>query len=109
MPGITKQLKYRTEISGFIKIAFMVAGTAMVIIPITAIMAFGNNLLHPETHMLGESHSLIYYNEDFKGRLDFIYYIVSFYVFLNVAAFSVYIIVIRTNVLAIFKPEIDAN
>lgn len=29
--------------------------------------------------------------------------------FLNVAAFSVYIIVIRTNVLAILKPEIDAN
>lgn len=81
----------------------------MVLIPLTAIMAFGNNLIHPKTTMFGASHSLIYYNEDFKGKLDFIYYIVSFYVFLNVAAFSVYIIVIRTNVLAILKPEIDAN
>ena len=39
--------------------------------------------------------------------MDFIYYIVSFYMFLNVAAFSIYIIIIRTNVLSIFKPEID--
>jgi len=62
MPGITKQLKYSKEISGFIKIAFAVAGTTMVIIPITAIMAFGNNLIHPYVSMLGESHSLIYYN-----------------------------------------------
>lgn len=31
----------------------------------------------------------------------------SFYVFLNIAAFSVYIIVIRTNILKVFFPEVD--
>lgn len=81
----------------------------MVLIPISAIMAFGENLVHSKVAMLGESHSLVYYNEDFKGRLDFIYYIVSFYVFLNVAAFSVYIIVIRTNFFGIIWPSIDPN
>ena len=29
--------------------------------------------------------------------------------FLNVAAFSVYIIVIRTNILSILRPEVDAS
>jgi hypothetical protein len=76
----------------------------MLIIPITAAFAFGNNLISPSAGMLGDGHNLIYYSEDFKGRLDFIYYIVSFYVFLNIAAFSVYIIVIRRNFLAIVRP-----
>jgi len=38
-----------------------------------------------------------------------VYYVVSFYQFLNVAAFSIYIIVIRNNILSVAKPEIDAN
>lgn len=59
--------------------------------------------------MGGGSHHLKYYNEDYKGRIDFIYYFVSFYVFLNVAAFSVYIIVIRKNILALAKPTLDSD
>ena len=31
----------------------------------------------------------------------------SFYVFLNIAPFSVYIIVIRTNLLKVFFPDVD--
>ncbi len=64
-------------------------------------MAFGNEL--------GTGHTLNYYNYDFKGHIDFIYYFTSFYVFLNVAAFSIYIIVIRTNILMISHPKIDAK
>lgn len=81
----------------------------MLIIPITGIMAFGNNLVHPINGLLESSHKLIYYNEDFRGRIDIVYYIVSFYVFLNVAAFSVYIIVIRENMFGIFFPKIEPN
>ena len=81
----------------------------MIIIPLTAIMAFGTDLVHTTKGLLGSSHDLIYYSEDFKGRLDFIYYIVSFYLFLNVTAFSVYIIVIRENVFKIFLPSIEPN
>ena len=87
---------------------FLVAGITMLIIPITASLAFGNDLVGIRTDDLASGHSLIYYNEDFKGRLDFIYYIVSFYVFLNIAAFSVYIIVIRKNVMAMVKPDLNA-
>ena len=59
--------------------------------------------------LLGEGHGLIYYNQDFEGRIDFIYYFTSFYVFLNVAAFSVYIIVIRRNFMALYKPGANAD
>ena len=108
MPGMTRQLTNLNQIYSFLKIGFITAGATMLVIPITAALAFGNDLVEKRT-MLGSGHSLIYYNEDFKGRLDFIYYIVSFYVFLNIAAFSVYIIVIRKNIMAIFKPEINAE
>ena len=87
---------------------FLTAGITMLIIPITASLAFGNDLVERKAEMLAAGHKLVYYNEDFKGRLDFIYYIVSFYVFLNIAAFSVYIIVIRKNVMAMIKPDLNA-
>jgi hypothetical protein len=110
MPGMTKQLTELPQIQSFLNIGFVTAGFTMLIIPITAAMAFGQDLIDNRASMLTEGgHNLIYYNEDFKGRLDFIYYIVSFYVFLNIAAFSVYIIVIRRNFLAIVRPEINPD
>jgi hypothetical protein len=109
MPGITKQLTELSQIQSFLNIGFLIAGISMLIIPITAVFAFGNELVGPASTMLGQGHSLIYYNEDFKGRLDFIYYIISFYVFLNVAAFPVYIIVIRRNILSIIKPSVNSD
>ena len=110
IPTISQTLKRREEIDDFIRIAFKVAGAVMIIIPLTAIMTFGNNLVHSQTGLLGEgSHKLIYYSEDFKGKLDFVYYIVSFYLFLNVTAFSVYIIVIRENIFKVFFPKIEPN
>ena len=55
-------MKKTEEINSFIKIAFSVAGTVMFIIPYTAIMAFGSDLVHTKPGMLGESHNLIYYS-----------------------------------------------
>ena len=105
MPGMTRQLTDLKQIQSFLNIGFLTAGVTMLIIPITACFAFGNDLIEKRINMLGEGgHNLIYYNEDFKDRLDFIYYIVSFYVMLNIAAFSVYIIVIRRNLMGIIKP-----
>ena len=110
LPGITRQLTATKDIKHIILWSFMMAGSILITIPITAIMAFGNDLIHDTpTTGLGSVHKLIYYNEDFKGKLDFIYYIVSFYVFLNVAAFSIYVIVIRNNIINVFMPAIDAN
>jgi len=108
MPGITKQLTELSQIQSFLNIGFLISGITMLIIPITAAFAFGNELTGPSS-LLAKTHTLIYYNQDFEGRLDFIYYIVSFYVFLNVAAFPVYIIVIRRNILSIVRPTINSD
>lgn len=62
-------------------------------------MAFGDDL--------GTGTHLKYYNFDFQGKFDATYWVVSFYVFLNIAAFSVYIIVIRTNILRLIKPKVN--
>lgn len=53
IPTITQTLKRREEINEFIKIAFKVAGTVMIIIPLTAIMAFGTDLVHTKKGLLG--------------------------------------------------------
>lgn len=101
IPGITSQLKNTSEVSYFIKRAFIVSVTTLLLIPLSGIMAFGSNL--------GKAHELKYYNLDFKGVIDPIYYFVSFYMFLNVAAFSVYIIIIRTSLMKICLPASDPN
>lgn len=71
------------------------------IIPITGVMAFGVDL--------GTGEHLKYYNFDFEDKINFIFFFTSFYVFLNVAAFSVYIIVIRRNVLHMIDRNINPN
>jgi hypothetical protein len=97
LPGIARQVKNTTDTSFFIKTAFLISGFTLLVIPITSTLAFGMDL---------GSHKYKYYNFDFDAYSEskFIYYIVSFYVFLNIAAFSVYIIVIRTNILKVFFP-----
>lgn len=42
MPGITKQLTELKQIRSFLNIGFLVSGATMLIIPITACLAFGN-------------------------------------------------------------------
>ena len=63
VPGLTKQLTHLNQITYFLKYAFLIVGISMIVIPITAIMAFGNNLIHPGFNgLLGSTHKLIYYN-----------------------------------------------
>ena len=42
LPGLTKQLTHLNQIVYFIKYSFLIVGISMIIIPYTAIMAFGN-------------------------------------------------------------------
>jgi predicted membrane channel-forming protein YqfA (hemolysin III family) len=44
-PGITEQLTKTSQIKDFVKVSFLIAGTTMLSIPITAVMAFGNDLV----------------------------------------------------------------
>lgn len=100
LPNIVNSLNTTEDVRFVIRNAFIISGSVLMIIPITGIMAFGDSL--------GNSNeSLKYYNFDFEEKISFIYWITSFYVFLNVAAFSVYIIVIRTNILHIIKPSVN--
>jgi hypothetical protein len=69
----------------------------MIFIPLTAILAFGTNLVDDKT--------LKYYNEDFKNHEKFIYYFVSFYMMFNIAAFPVLTITLRNNMMKLFSPN----
>ena len=59
-PGITKQLTAYWQIKSFFNIGFVVAGTVMLVIPITATLAFGNDLVQNAVD-LEANHSLTYY------------------------------------------------
>lgn len=85
-----------------IRNAFLISGAVLMIIPFTGVMAFGLDLGDDDNH-------LKYYNFDFEDKISIVYWVTSFYVFLNVAAFSVYIIVIRTNVLHMIDQSINAK
>ena len=99
VPAIIQNLKNSDDVRYVIRNGFLISGSILLIIPLTGCMAFGKEL--------GAGKGLQYYNFDFEGKINFIYYFVSFYVFLNIAAFSVYIIVIRTNILKLVNPSID--
>lgn len=100
LPNIVGNLRTTEDVRFVIKNAFIISGSILLIIPITAAMAFGKDLI-------GEEGKLKYYNFDFESEIPFIYWITSFYVFLNIAAFSVYIIVVRTNILGIIQPSVN--
>ena len=53
MPGMMKQLTNLNQIMPFLKVGFMTAGMTMLIIPITASLAFGNDLVDKRINMLG--------------------------------------------------------
>ena len=99
LPGIMTNLKNPEDIRFAIKYAFFISGSILIILPLTACMAFGEDL--------GIGFDLKYYNFDFKGKIDFIFWIVSFYVFLNISVFSVCIIVIRINILSVINNKIN--
>lgn len=46
MPGITRQLTELSQIQSFLNIGFLISGISMLVIPITAVLAFGNDLTH---------------------------------------------------------------
>lgn len=103
-PSIAASVKNSADLSFSLRYAFLIAGSINMIIPWTGIMAFGETLKFDSS-----SSDLKYYNFDFEQPIPFIYYFVSFYVFLNVAAMPVYVIVIRGNILKILKPQIDSK
>jgi hypothetical protein len=109
LPGIVQNLADQADIQFVIKYSFIISGSVLIIIPITAVFAFGKFLTLDKDGKVYPKGKLKYYNLDFMNKIPFIYFITSFYIFLNIAAFSVYIIVIRTNILHILTPKHDAK
>jgi hypothetical protein len=62
LPGITKQLTKLSHIRSFLKVSFLAAGLTVIVISVTASMAFGNELIEKSQYFLGEHHHLKYYN-----------------------------------------------
>lgn len=56
LPGIAQQVKNTTDTGFFIKLAFIISGCTLFIIPFTACLAFGEGL---------GSHKYKFYNFDF--------------------------------------------
>lgn len=81
----------------------MISIISSLLIPFTGIIAFGSELTNQQKG------NLKYYNYAFEEKLPWVYYLVSFYVFLNIAAIPVLIIVIRNNILKLALPKINPN
>lgn len=101
LPSIAGSLKTTEDVTFVLRWGFLISGAILILLPLTGSMAFGSDL--------GTGDKLIYYNFDFEHQISVVYWVTSFYVFLNIAAFSVYIIVIRTYVLHMIDPEINAR
>ena len=101
LPNIVNNLQKKEDLKYVVKYSFIFSCLAMLVIPVTGVMAFGEEL--------GTGQNLKYYNFDFQQKIPFIYYFTSFYIFLNIAAFSVYIIVIRGSILSLVRPQVDAR
>lgn len=86
-----------------IKIVFIVSMILNLLVPVTGIMAFGDNLVSPQKG------NIKYYNYAFESQLPFVYYFTSFYVFLNIASIPVIVIVIRNNIMRMLFPELQPD
>lgn len=98
-PSIALSLKSSEEIAFVGRMGFLISGFILLILPLTASMAFGASL--------DPGGGFVYYNFDFEYSIPAVYWVTSFYVFLNIAAFSVYIIVIRTYILKVTYPAVN--
>ena len=98
-PSIVSKLPTAEDVDFVGRNGFLISGLILIILPLTGCMAFGKDL--------GTGDKLIYYNFDFENKIGLVYWVTSFYVFLNVAAFSVYIIVIRTYILKMISPKVN--
>jgi hypothetical protein len=98
IPSIVATVSPAKGFKESMRYGFITTIATCLIIPITAIMAFGTSLSN------AKQGDLKYYNFNFKQHLLPVYYLVSFYVFLSVAAIPVLIIVTRNTILKLVAP-----
>lgn len=72
----------------------------LTLLPIIGIIAFGPGLCDPQ-----KPNDMIYFQYNFKDKANWVYYFVTFYFFLNIAAFPVVTITLRNNLMKLFTPQ----
>lgn len=89
--------------------SFTIGSLSLVLLSLVGVMAFGDCL---NSEKISSCHSPYtngssYFNDYFKGiaNADWVFYIASFYIFLNVAAFPVLIITARNNLMKFAIPD----
>jgi amino acid permease len=103
IPSIVATVQPVQDVKKSVRYGFISSVLTVIIIPVTAIMAFGSKLSE------SKAGDLKYYNFDFKEQASPVYYLVSFYVFLNVAAVPVLTIVLRNNILKLVAPTVNSK
>lgn len=98
IPSMLRPVKPSRYIKTILYSGFAVGATILITVSLTGISAFGDQYMHNK----GEKS---YYNMWFKGNINWIYYIISFYLFFNITAFPVLVITTRNNLMKCIVPN----
>ena len=96
IPAILSPVTPESAIKKINFLSFSSSFVLMILICITGILAFGESMV--------DSEKLKYYNYNFENQVNITFYFSSFYMFLNIAALPVLIIVIRNNLMKWIAP-----
>lgn len=110
IPSMLSSVKNQKDIKKIHFSAFGLGTVLFIAISFTSVMAFGKCLDNSSTFSTQcESAGLLthdsYYNNYFKKELSPVFYIASFYIFLNVAAFPVLTITSRNNLMKLVAKD----
>lgn len=111
---MVSNVKNQKDIKKILFAAITIGALSIILLSITGILAFGECLDAQFVAGCAPDYpnKSSYYNNFFKGiaHTDWVFYISSFYVFLNIAAFPVLIITARNNLMKFFaKKKIPAQ
>lgn len=98
IPAILSPVMPESRIKHINILSFSSSFVFIILICYTGIMAFGDSIVGDDKD------ELRYYNYNFENGAKITYYFASFYMFLNIAALPVLIIVIRNNLMKWLVP-----
>ncbi|KRX01663.1 hypothetical protein PPERSA_03747 [Pseudocohnilembus persalinus] len=96
IPSMLTPVRPEKKIKNVYQSAFAISFGVFTIMPILAVLAFGDDLVS-ET-------GLKFFNYDFQQSEPLVFYISSFYMFLNITAFPVLTITTRNNLMKLIVP-----
>lgn len=98
IPSMLRPVKPPRQIKRILYTGFAAGGLILILISLTGILAFGDKYVL-------DSKTKSYYNMWFHGNIDWIYYIISFYLFFNITAVPVVTITTRNNLMKCIVPH----